>query len=217
MGQRERRISIHSEFCPVAIASSGATDSKLRGDINLEFSDGQLVEEALRGSSVAFERLVARYERLVFKIAFSSTGKRESALDVMQNVFLKIHSNLASFRVEGNFKNWIARITMNESVNWARSQKRHRAEELDEAAPLSTQPDQEEMIQDRETWEKIKQSMKTLKPLYAAAVSLRYFEGLSTAEIAQTLGCKEGTVKSMIFRSLQELRIQMGVTKEAAS
>ncbi len=183
----------------------------------MEFSDGQLVEEALHGSAVAFERLVARYERLVFKIAFSSTRQRESALDIMQNVFLKIHSNLAGFKVEGNFKNWIARITMNESVNWARSQKRHRAVELDEAASLATQPVQEGMVQDREIWEKIKQSMKTLKPLYAAAVSLRYFEGLSTGEIAETLGCKEGTVKSMIFRSLAEMRIHMGVQKEVVS
>ena len=182
----------------------------------MEFSDGQLVEEALGGSAVAFERLVARYERLVFKVAFGCVRQRESAMDVLQNVFLKVHYNLAGFKTEGNFKNWIARITMNESVNWIRSQKRHQADELDETAPLASPAAQETSIQDRETWEMIKQAMKTLKPMYAAAISLRYFEGLSTREIADALGCKEGTVKSMIFRSLQEMKLNMGIPKEEA-
>ena len=186
------------------------------GRVALEFSDGQLVEEALRGSAVAFERLVARYERLVFKVAFSSTGERESAMDIMQNVFFKVYRNLTGYRTEGNFKNWIARITMNESVNWARSQKRHRAEELDAAMPVPSPPAQEGSVRDREAWELIKKSMMTLKPLYSTAVALRYFEGMSIQEIADTLGCKEGTVKSMIFRSLQEMKLNMGVSKEEA-
>ena len=182
----------------------------------MEFSDGQLVEEALGGSAVAFERLVARYERLVFKVALGCTGQRDSAMDVLQNVFLKVHCNLASYKTEGNFKNWIARIAMNESVNWARSQKRHRADALDEAMPIPSPGGQEGRLHDRETWERIKQAMKTLKPTYAAAIALRYFEGLSIREVADTLGCKEGTVKSMLFRSLQEMRLNMGISKEVA-
>jgi RNA polymerase sigma-70 factor, ECF subfamily len=182
----------------------------------VEFSDGQLVEEALGGSAVAFERLVARFERLVFKVAFSCTRERESAKDILQNVFLKVHCNLAAFKTEGNFKNWIARITMNESVNWIRSQKRHRTEGLDEAMPIPSPPGQERSIRDRETWEMIKQSMKTLKPMYSAAIALRYFEGMSIQEIAEALNCKEGTVKSMIFRSLQEMKLSMGIPKEVA-
>ncbi len=182
----------------------------------MEFSDGQLVEEAMGGSAVAFERLVARYERLVFKIALGCTGQRDSAMDILQNVFLKVHTNLAGYRTEGNFKNWIARITMNESVNWARSQKRHRADVLDDAMPLPSPATQDAKIRDRETWERIKRAMKTLKPMYATAIALRYFEGLSVREVAEALGCKEGTVKSMIFRSLQEMRMNMGISKEVA-
>lgn len=182
----------------------------------MEFSDGQLIEEAMGGSAVAFERLVARYERLVFKVALGCTGQRDSAMDVLQNVFLKVHINLAGFRTEGNFRNWIARITMNESVNWLRSQKRHRADELDETTPAVLPPAQEGSLRDRETWERIKRSMKTLKPMYASAIALRYFEGLSIREVADALGCKEGTVKSMLFRSLEEMRINMGISKEVS-
>jgi RNA polymerase sigma-70 factor, ECF subfamily len=185
--------------------------------MTLQFSDGQLVDEALNGSSVAFEQLMARYERLVFKIALSCTGQRESAMDVLQNVFLKVHCKLASFRIEGDFKNWIARITMNESVNWKRSQKRHQADELDETVSVASQPKQDDLIQDRETWEMIKRSMGMLKPLYCAAIAMRYFEGMSIREIASALGCREGTVKSMLFRSLQQMKLNMGISREAAS
>jgi len=91
----------------------------------LEFADQTLVEEVQDGSSVAFEQLMHRYERLVFKVAYGYIGGREGALDVTQNVFLKVHSNLSAFRGKGSFKGWLMRITVNESLNYNRSQKRH--------------------------------------------------------------------------------------------
>ena len=183
----------------------------------MEFSDAQLIEEALRGSAVAFERLVARYERLVFKLAFGCTGQRDSALDVLQNVFLKVHLKLADFRTEGDFRNWIARITVNESHNWNRSQKRHRAGELDETVTIALAPGQEGSVRDRETWEHIKRSMEALTPKYREAIALRYFEGMSVREVADTLRCSEGTVKSMLFRSLKQMRLTIGLSKEVVS
>jgi RNA polymerase sigma-70 factor (ECF subfamily) len=180
----------------------------------LEFSDDQLVKEALDGSAVAFERLVARYEKLVYKIAFSCFRQRESTLDVLQNVFLKVHSKLSSFRTEGDFRNWIARITVNESINWKRSQKRHQASELDEAMMLASPAEQERQLQDRETWELLRQSMETLKPINRTAIALRYFEGMSIREAANVLGCSEANIKSILFRSLKQMRQHMGITKE---
>jgi RNA polymerase sigma-70 factor, ECF subfamily len=182
----------------------------------LEFSDGQLVEEALGGSAVAFERLVARYEKLVYKIAFSCFRQRESTLDVLQNVFLKVHSKLSSFRTEGDFRNWIARITVNESINWKRSQKRHQASDLDEAMMVASPATQEGQIHDRETWEMLHQSMETLKPICRAAIALRYFEGMSIREVANVLGCSEANIKSIVFRSLKQMRQQMSISKEIA-
>lgn len=182
----------------------------------MEFNDGQLVEEALGGSVVAFERLVARYEKLVYKIAFGCSGERESTLDILQNVFLKVHRKLGNFRTEGDFKNWIARITVNESINWKRSQKRHASVELEEAMDIASPASQEDRIRDRETWELLCRSMQVLKPVYSTAVALRYFEGMSIREVAGALGCSDGNVKSIIFRSLKMMRLHMGVSKEVA-
>ena len=130
---------------------------------------------------------------------------------------MKVHRNLAGYRTEGNFKNWIARIAMNESINWKRAQKRHQADELEETVLVSLPPKQEGSVRDRETWEMIKRSMETLKPKYRAAIALRYFEGLSVREVANTFGCSEGTVKSMLFRSLKQMRLNIGISKEVAS
>ncbi len=182
----------------------------------MDFGDGQLVEEALNGSVVAFERLVARYERLVFKIAFGCTGRHDSALDILQNVFLKVYQKLAAFRTEGDFKNWVARIAVNESINWNRTQRRFRAEELDEAASPISFPSQEGNVRDRETWEIVHKSMQTLNPKCRAVIALRYFDGMAVEEVAGALGCSVGTAKSLIFRSLKQMRDHIGVAREVA-
>jgi RNA polymerase sigma-70 factor (ECF subfamily) len=182
----------------------------------MEFSDAQLVNEAMNGSILAFEQLMARYERLVFKIALGCSGQRENALDIVQSVFLQVHRKLDRFRTDGNFRYWVARIAVNESLNWKRTQKRHQADELDETASIPTPPLQEASIRDREMWERIKRSMQLLKPMYRAAIALRYFEEMSIHEVANTLGCSDGTVKSMLFRSLKQMKLNIGVSKEVA-
>jgi RNA polymerase sigma-70 factor (ECF subfamily) len=111
---------------------------------------------------------------------------------------------LSGYRTEGDFKNWIARIALKESINWNRTQRRHQGDELDETVLISLPPKQENFVRDRETWARVKRSMETLKPKYCAAVALRYFEGLSVREVADVLKCSEGTVKSMLFRSLKQ-------------
>ena len=179
----------------------------------MEFSDGLLVKESMDGSVAAFEQLVARYEKLVYKIAFGCCGNRENALDIVQNVFLKVHRKLADFRTEGDFRNWIARIAVNESIDWKRASKRRRTVELDEAINLALPPSQEVRVRDRETWEMLNLAMQTLKPQYRAAVALRYFEGMSIREIAGALSCSDGTVKSILFRSLKQMRDHIGVSK----
>jgi len=183
----------------------------------LEFNDSELVTEIKGGSNVAFDRLMRRYEMLVFKIAFGVTGERESALDVIQNVFLKVHRKLGTFRAGSNLKNWIARIAMNESINWKRSQKRHRADELDEELTGALQPVQEDRLRERETWEQVKRSLATLNPKHRTVVSLRYFEGLSIRDIGAVLGCSEGVVKNILLRSVKKMRIQVEASAEVPS
>jgi RNA polymerase sigma factor (sigma-70 family) len=85
----------------------------------LDRSDAILVRETLGGSTSAFDELMFRYQRLVFKIAYSFGGSRENALDIMQTAFLKSWDKLHIFRAESSFKTWILRIAYNEGINWS--------------------------------------------------------------------------------------------------
>jgi RNA polymerase sigma-70 factor (ECF subfamily) len=182
----------------------------------LPFTDDQLIGEIRAGSTVAFERLMGRYERLVYSIAYGFTGQREAALDVSQNVFLRVHSKLGTYKAGGNFKSWVARVAMNESHNWNRSQRRHRAEVLPEDAPSGPGATQEDRLWEREAWQLIHRSLSKLKPRHQLAVVLRYFEALPICEIAGVLGTSEGVVKSILFRSLRKMKIEVEASMEVA-
>ena len=99
----------------------------------MEPTDRELLADIGAGSDLAFDRLMRRYRRLVYRVAYGFTGDRESALDVVQETFLKVHTRLASFRGEGQLKNWIVRIAANEAMNWKRSSSRLATSELDES------------------------------------------------------------------------------------
>jgi RNA polymerase sigma-70 factor (ECF subfamily) len=182
--------------------------------VDLSFSDAELVREIRAGSSVAFEQLMRRHERLVFKVAYGFTGDTDSAMDVTQNTFLKVHSRLASWRREGDLKNWIARIAANEAMNWNRSRQRRSRATLDEEVFLQPNPSHEDRLRERETREALARALACLNPRQRLAVVLRYFQGMSTREISAVLQCSEGTARNLLFRSLRKLRGVLATSME---
>jgi RNA polymerase sigma-70 factor (ECF subfamily) len=187
-----------------------------RGE-ELEFSDRELVSEIRAGSAVAFEHLMRRYERLVYRVAYGLIGDGESALDITQETFLKVHEQLGSWRGEGDLKNWIARIAANQALNWKRSRERHRTCELDEDVLVRPDPPQEARLHAREAHEALHRSLTSLSPRHRLAVVLRYFQGMSTREISGVLECSEGTARNILFRSLRKLRSITVSSEEALS
>ena len=185
--------------------------------MDLNFSDQELIGEIRTGSAVAFERLMRRYEKLVYKVAYGLTGQRESALDVTQNVFLRVHSKFATFRAEGDLRNWVLRIAANESLNWNRAQRRHRASELSDELSEGATPPQEDLFNRRERWALIRDSLSALNPKHRLAVVLRYVEGMPVREIAAVLECSEGVAKNILFRSLKKMRDRLAVSAEIPS
>ena len=171
------------------------------------FSDGVLIEESRRGSPVAFDALMRRYERLVFAVAWTYTRERESALDVTQQVFLKVYQKLGTVRTAGAFKAWLVRIACRESLNW---QRRHRHLQEVEAItadwPGSDAAAPEKDLLYEEDLRRLRDSMAQLPLRQRLAVTLRYFEGLPVREVAAALRCSEGTGKNLLFRGLRRLR-----------
>ncbi len=182
----------------------------------MDFSDRDLVREIRSGSSVAFERLMRRYGRLVHRIAFGFTGDRESAMDIAQDTVLKVHARLGEWREEGDLRNWIARIAANEAMNWCRSARRHPTCELDDDVFARPESPQEERFLKRETHEALHRSLSALSPRQRLAVVLRYFQGMSSREIGAVLDCSEGTARNILFRSLRKLQSVLVASEEAA-
>lgn len=173
----------------------------------MQMSDEALIEEIQNGSTLAFGLLMKRYEKLVYKVAFDHAKNPDSAMDITQNVFLKAHQNLDSYAGCGVFKAWLLRITYNESVSWFRQHRNERV--TDELTPVNSpalRAVQVDEIARQEYQAIILGELKKLSSKQRTAVSLRYFEDCSLREIATVLNSSEGSVKSILFRSLEKLR-----------
>jgi RNA polymerase sigma-70 factor (ECF subfamily) len=175
--------------------------------VNVEHSDLELIEEIRAGSTVAFDVLMTRYERLVYKVSFGYTADQEDSLDVTQDVFFKVYRKLDSFSAKGSFKAWLLRIAHNECIDWLRRHSKDRfREELTEATlptdAIARRSDQAAVDQRRH----IASALAHLSPKQRQAIIMRYFQSLSIREISSVLGCSEGTAKSLLFRSIRILR-----------
>jgi RNA polymerase sigma-70 factor (ECF subfamily) len=177
------------------------------GRVNVDDGDRALIDQARAGSTGAFEEIMKRYERLVYVMCFAYAESREDALDLTQNVFVKVYDNLGSFRGSGTFKAWLVRITHNEGLNWVRGrQRRGEHDELTPANAPEVEARQEVDLMHNERWSQLRRALLQLNPRQRQAVTLRYLDGTPLREIASTLGCSEGTAKNILFRSLKELR-----------
>lgn len=173
----------------------------------MSLNDSTLIDEIKAGSQAAFDQLIRRHEHFVFRVAYSYTGDNESALDISQNVFIKIHSNLGAFQGRSTFRTWLTRVTQNESLTWLRSQKRHEGHvEVTARNAPACQPIQEAALLRAERSQDLLDEVHRLNPKQRQAVLLRYFEKMKVREIGEVLECSEGQVKSILFRSLEVLR-----------
>jgi RNA polymerase sigma-70 factor (ECF subfamily) len=175
-------------------------------------TDEQLVTAAATGDLAAYDTLMERYERLLFKVAHGFTGSRDGALDLVQATFLRTFRQLRQFRAESSFKTWLLRILFNEGSRWQRENRRRG----DRTAPLEAAalqpapgPDPEQKSLEGERRHQLLRGLGTLNRRHAHAVILRYFEGRQIPDIAATLDCTEGTVRNMLFRALRRLHCEL--------
>lgn len=165
-----------------------------------------LMDEVSAGSAGAFEQLMKTYQGIVYRTCLFYTGNREDALDVTQEVFVKVFERSGSFRGSGSFKGWLLRITHNESLNWIRSRTRHGDHDrLTVANSPELEPRQETDLVQSENRDRLAEALLSLNPKHRKALTLRYFERMSISEISSLLGCTPGTTKNILFRSLRRL------------
>ena len=168
-------------------------------------NDAQLVQSTLSGSHDAFDCLMQRYQRLVYKVAYNFGHEKEMALDVVQSVFLKVYQKLASLKNQDQFKAWLMRITYNECVTWGRATLPFQPlEDREDEFPADTRDQEDDMLK-LETNSVLAGMLSQLHAKHRLAVVLKYFEGLQIKEIAEVLQCSESVVKNMIYRGVKKM------------
>jgi RNA polymerase sigma-70 factor, ECF subfamily len=185
-----------------------------------EYDDLRLAEALRHGDNGAYEELLNRFQQPVYNLAIRLLGDATEAADVVQEVFLKVFRNIASFRGHSTLKTWIYRITVNEAHNARRWFFRHRRREIElDTDPEDTRhwkeaiPDRRrspyEVAVEREQHVMIEAALSRMNPIFREAVVLRDITGLSYEEIAEILSVSLGTVKSRILRGREALRDQL--------
>jgi RNA polymerase sigma-70 factor (ECF subfamily) len=175
-----------------------------------------LVEAARAGDIGAFESLVRRYDRNVFRIAQHITQNREDAEDVVQDAFLKAYQNLGQFQGQSKFYTWLVRIAVNEALMRLRRRRPERMVSIDEDIKTEEDsmpreiadwsPNPEQQYTQAELKEILGKTIQGLPPSFRTVFVLRDVEGLSTEETAAALELSVPAVKSRLLRARLQLR-----------
>ncbi len=167
-------------------------------------ADIDLVERYLAGDMTAFDELMIRYERQIYRVCYRFVENRDDALDLAQDVFIKAFEHLGSFRHESSLKTWLYRIAVNHCINHVKkhSQEFVEVNETTGSVPASVQS----QLEDREQREHFRRLVKKLPPKQKAILELRINEHLSYEEIANISGRSVSTIKASVFFALEKLR-----------
>ena len=186
-----------------------------------KLADGELVQTAVAGREASFEELVRRYQRPIAAYVYRMVGDYDSALDLTQEVLIKVYNSLARYRSEFKFSTWIYKIAHNAAIDHLR---RHAVREqaltcsVDgerrEVAIESRRPTPEQESERRERRSEIESVVQLLQASYRELIVLRHSHDLSYDEIAEVTGLPLGTVKNRLFRAreaMRDLLVQRGI------
>jgi RNA polymerase sigma-70 factor (ECF subfamily) len=183
-----------------------------------ETSDRVLVQRVKKGDKTAFDILVARYQHKIIKLVTRYVRDPSEAMDVAQEAFLKAYKALPGFRGDSAFYTWMYRIAINTAKNYLVAAKRRPVDyDLDLQDPeqyemqgrLKNTDTPEHMVLTEEIRQTVNRAIEELPEDLRTAIMLREIEGMSYEEIATTMECPVGTVRSRIFRAREAIDRQL--------
>lgn len=176
--------------------------------------DKDLVARVQQGDKAAYDLLVIKYQHKIIQLVNRYIKDPSEAQDVAQEAFIKAYRALANFRGDSAFYTWLYRIAINTAKNYLLSRSRRYsdyqvdvqdAEQVENAPQLKGMDTPEYLLMNDDIIDVIKKAIEKLPEEMRTAIMLREFEGLSYEEIAQTMECPVGTVRSRIFRAREAI------------
>jgi len=172
----------------------------------------EMVSRCQQGDQEALKEIFDKYHKKVYSIAYGVVRQREEALDVVQEVFIKLFRSIKNFKGRSHFYTYLYRMVMNTAIDHARKTGKHFISSLDEEGSFEPSDEVEKgperILLQKELEERVKRAMEKLPAEQRTALIFRDVEGLSYQEMAEAMGCSIGTVMSRLHygrKRMQEL------------
>lgn len=179
-------------------------------------ADDEIVRRILSGEEDLFETLVRRYQGRILGHVARMVGQREDALDLTQEIFVKVFQALDRYNAEYKFSTWLFRIAGNAAIDYLRKKRvrtiplevtdTDHSRQVSSIEYRSTDPDPYSQLRNVERGEAISRAIRELPPEFRELITLRHFAGLSYEEIAEVKEMPLGTVKNKLFRARAVLK-----------
>ena len=186
---------------PMALAvadPTGAARAALRED------DRQVIAACQQGEREAFDRLVERYQRDVYRLCYRYVNSHQDANDMAQDVFLKAYRAIGRFRGDSSFSTWLYRIAVNTCLNFKAARRLPQDELSDQIADRGASA--AERMHQAERSAEVRRAVSRLPEKQRATLILKIYQDLTHEEVAGILGSSVGTVKANLFHALANLK-----------
>jgi len=177
-----------------------------------QIDDNVLIDRFLAGDVKAFNVLVEKYKRKIYLTAYRLLGNHEDAIDITQEVIIKMYNDLKNFRRESSIYTWLYRITTNLSLNELKRRKIRNFFDFDEVEEWLFKDEKQSpelSYRENELSNKIQEAINKLPEKQRIVFTLRYYDGLSYEEISEILGTSVGALKAKYFHAINKLQKEL--------
>ena len=175
----------------------------------LDDSLANLIPRARRGDAGAFDELIRRCYQQIYRWALTHTGDRDEADDVTQEVLVRLHRSLRSYRGGSRFTTWLYRVTRNASMDLLRRGARHKHLDLEDAEAEASEHDDDEQVDGLRTATAVRRVFDTLPAGQRQVFDLADLQGYAPKEIGEMLGMKPVTVRAHLCKARRAIRRRM--------
>ncbi len=178
-------------------------------NLNISSSDNELIESYNKGNKQAFNYIVLKYQKTLYKFIIRIMNDHDRTDDALQETFLKLYKSLNSFRKESKLLTYLYRIAFNTSMNHLKKIQKENERNIKISALNYELPDTKEEETDTEKTFNLTKSFDKLPPKQKAVFMMRYFDNLSYEEISEITGTSVGGLKANYFQAIKNLKFSI--------